>query len=471
MAFFNTDVKRIDTSGMQKAIQQIKPSSTMLALSNTMSKLDEIVDRRDKEQYSKTALEKIKGVQDPMEALNMVSQLDVGRMTDDSKQTLKFGLDSLTQRQALANQEEQLVPQDIRILESIGLKPTMENIEKLRMAGKDKSSSSSPTDFQMKYNAYLDTVPKGNKPLTPSEFEVEQKMQIARGYDETYRNAQDIMQEKDFIGTYGELGEKEKIAQARTIAKKRAILNDPYKAKVYGQRELEKLKIKARREGKDVADYLPEMSTDDVALLSQGEQSSPLFTKLKDNIGMGTSIKSIKDEADLIMSISEEDYNKGVGANLIADIKSSIPQNWLTLSSDERKSLVTKISTDSRLGNIFFTYLNDVNKGAPSDADMKLMEKIVTAGASGNIVAMKTALSTFVNGATKKAKNDISSASKHIPISMRNDSDIINSIESYNYKGDRNYNSKKQSNNGVKIIDKNTISPERKTELNNILGI
>ena len=246
MSWFNTDVQKIDTSGMQQAVQQIKPNSPMLALSNTMTKLDEIVDRRDKEQYTQSALDKLKGVQDPMEAFNVASQLDIGRMTDDGKQTVQFGLDSLKQRQALANQDrtfgiqegqlevqkQNAIPSDIRILNSMNLEPTMENIDKLRMAGKTESSSS-PTDFQMKYKAYLDTVPKGNKPLTPSEFEVEQKMQIARAYDETDRNAQDIMQEKDFISKYGELGDKEKIAQARTIAKKRAILNDPYKAKVY----------------------------------------------------------------------------------------------------------------------------------------------------------------------------------------------------------------------------------------------
>ena len=121
------------------------------------------------------------------------------------------------------------------------------------------------------------------------------------------------------------------------------------------------------------------------------------------------------ERATEIYNMTKEEWTKGVGANIVDSFTNMIPDNWDIMSKEGKVQALNAIRGQSILGDIFFTYLNEVNKGAPSDADMKLMEKIVTAGKSDNLSATKTALSEFMNNAIEVTSRNYANAMGKVP--------------------------------------------------------
>jgi hypothetical protein len=148
MSWFNTDVQRIDTSGMQQAVQQIKPNSPMLALSNTMAKLDEIVNRRDKEQYTQSTLDKLKNAKTPEEAMQVYQSTDIGRFTPEGQKSAQFGMDAIMKNAQMEAQKQQMNISQ----EQLGMQQEQQAMQKEDIARKQFTAK-----MLQKYNGNIPT--------------------------------------------------------------------------------------------------------------------------------------------------------------------------------------------------------------------------------------------------------------------------------------------------------------------------
>ena len=103
--------------------------------------------------------------------------------------------------------------------------------------------------------------------------------------------------------------------------------------------------------------------------------------------------------------MTPEVLSKGFIVNTWDDAVSSIPDKWINMSEAEKRTYLNKISTNGAVNDLFFVYLNAVNKGAPSNADMEVMKTIVQGLSSGNLETTQQAVKNFMSQVSNDTKS------------------------------------------------------------------
>jgi hypothetical protein len=167
-------------------------------------------------------------------------------------------------------------------------------------------------------------------------------------------------------------------------------------------------------------------------MLASGQQEGVMWkTFQKDVSGKATGIKNLEIRAnDVITAIDSGKIQFGLGIDQIDELLSSIPENWVSAQSDnQKKNLLTKITANTALQDLFFTYLNDVNKGAPSNADMAVMQKVVMGLLSGNNSTKKQAVTDFMRRVSGDIKRDYQTYAPSVYGAARREYEVLKTFK------------------------------------------
>ena len=530
MGMFNTEVKPVNVRGLENLVAQAS-QSPLTSLSKGMKDLDNILTKRDKEQYTSYAIDKLKNAKSVSDVQGL--GLDLGRLSDAGKmqysnsldminrisneqralsqeqrakdtfdmQKTKFGQeqDALLQKQitneVLANVDS-MTPEQIEQakqysgLDALTFDKAMQDKEKFEldklstMATISKSNREDlPSTIkemellgypltQEGYREYVNAKDKAGSKLSIDDIAIQQWNTLPDEEKAKYGNiykwkstqqdqpttieseVEDILKETDFEEKYSELSIEDQKTKAREIQRQRQLESTPAGLKMSQTKA--RATFNRNNQNKDlneVVESIEGLSDEEFTRIKAGEESSEYYKKfIKEIQGTSVGVKDMANKSSVIYSMTKEEWNKGFGENLMNDIVNSLPDNWIKLDKESKVKALNAIKGNSILGDIFFTYLNEVNKGAPSDADLKLMEKIVTAGRSASLSATKKALSTFMNNVIEKNSSEYSNSMKRVPLSAKNEYLEAESNKQYKWDDGFYINKEYTDTNGNKAI-------------------
>ena len=216
-----------------------------------------------------------------------------------------------------------------------------------------------------------------------------------------------MMQTPEFKETYGNLSESEQKIKAQDKIWNDELERDPSKFKDYGEQISLDFQIKNDlATTKDVESSYDKLSPIEKKGLLKGQKESPEGKDYASNhAGKAKAVLDMERRADVIMKMNKDVLTKGFIVNTWDDAVNSIPDTWVNLSEKEKRTYLNKISTNGAVNDLFFVYLNSVNKGAPSNADMEVMKTIVQGLQSGNIETTQQAVKNFMSQVSNDTKS------------------------------------------------------------------
>ena len=216
-----------------------------------------------------------------------------------------------------------------------------------------------------------------------------------------------MMQTPEFKETYGNLSESEQKIKAQDKIWNDELERDPSKFKDYGEQISLDFQIKNDlATTKDVESSYDKLSPIEKKGLLKGQKESPEGKDYASNhAGKAKAVLDMERRADVIMKMNKDVLTKGFIVNTWDDAVNSIPDTWVNLSEKEKRTYLNKISTNGAVNDLFFVYLNAVNKGAPSNADMEVMKTIVQGLQSGNIETTQQAVKNFMSQVSNDTKS------------------------------------------------------------------
>lgn len=270
--------------------------------------------------------------------------------------------------------------------------------KELEIVKANNKKEAKPTDMMSGFKSYQ----AGGGELSFSDYAINVWFPAKRGADNlTQQEARvkNYMETPKFQQEFGSLSAPEQKVEALKAIRKLDIESDPVAyADVAGNTFAIKNIGSTFDESLNNFSQLPEKEQIAVRRYQQASNTGKEYLKE----GKGKSIKTlnIKNKVDKVLSLTDDDWKKGAVANTVNTILSMIPNEAAlnAMSASKLREVMMSVRGEGLLGDIFFTYLNDVNKGAPSNADMEVMRAIVTGGRNASLNATKTALSSWFNG-------------------------------------------------------------------------
>jgi hypothetical protein len=315
----------------------------------------------------------------------------------------------------------------------------------------ESKDSEGSTDFERAYQQQLRSDPT----ITRADFR--EKHWLAKNdpkltADE--RTAINLTNTPDFKAKYGNLSFSEQKDKALKLVKSR---NPEY---IKLRRNTAYHSFAVANEGKslqEISASFDNMSKSDKIDLRVGQRNSELGKEhLKKNAGKAVAVDNMKADVDRALSIlDKEDFNKDVFSTTADRILNTLPESVSEYIGREDQVLNT-LKTQGVLGNLFFTYLNEVNKGAPSDRDLAIMREIVTGGDMANKEAAKTAVKTFMNKVMGDTVDYYSgNASEIYTVYTKAEKDSLQRLTPYENDMEYSYQKElnKEDNGGRKSLD------------------
>lgn len=264
------------------------------------------------------------------------------------------------------------------------------------------------------------------------------------------------MTDPEFKAAYGDLSESKQYSKAKELLYKEdfeknpkyrddRIKNATYNFSANNENE-ESVKVSLNY------DNLP---TKTKRQLKEGQSNSTIGkAHLKDEKDRSLNALQLQTIGENILKMKPEDVRKGLGVDTWDAIVSSIDDNWLEWSDSEKKKQLNKIGITGAVNDLFFTYLNKVNKGAPSNADMEVMRTIVEGLKSGNLSTVKEAVGNFLNKINGETKNYYEKNAPDIMAIARKDYKILSQLKTYETQTQKTIKDKpkeKEIDTGVKV--------------------
>jgi len=203
------------------------------------------------------------------------------------------------------------------------------------------------------------------------------------------RTAKNLRESKSFKDKYGNLSEQEQYIQSMKMANFKG-----YRQKVASDFFIDSYD-KNYSEVKMSFSSLPK---EEQAILARGQRESDEYKDFTKKVkGSVTAVKNLEERVDRIVSrIDNGTFQFGVIKDQWDTAIASIPDSWKDLSPESKRAEVAKITTNAEIQDLFFTYLNEVNKGAPSNADMEVMKQVVQGLGSGSNEVKKQSVINFM---------------------------------------------------------------------------
>ena len=216
-----------------------------------------------------------------------------------------------------------------------------------------------------------------------------------------------MMETPEFQDSFGKLSIAEQKIKAQDKIWNDELEKDPSKFKEFGEQVALDFQIKNDlSKTQDIAQNYDKLTPLQKKGLLKGQKESPEGKDYASNhAGSAKSILDMERRADVIMKMTPEVLSKGFIVNTWDDAVSSIPDKWINMSEAEKRTYLNKISTNGAVNDLFFVYLNAVNKGAPSNADMEVMKTIVQGLSSGNLETTQQAVKNFMSQVSNDTKS------------------------------------------------------------------
>ena len=240
-----------------------------------------------------------------------------------------------------------------------------------------------------------------------------------------------ITRTSDFKSEYGHLPKNEQLRIARNVHYDNEIASNPAFRDKFVSKVTNEFSAKVET-GVDRNTILSEYDTLDTAqkgALKTGQMATAYGKEhIKNHSGEARNVMHMRDKAQEVMEMTEEDVDRGFGWNQLNNLMNALPTDVSEWTDTDMNKLMAHVRADATLKDIFFTYLNEVNKGAPSNADMAVMREVVMSGAQGNLSATKEALGMFMNRVMIKTKGYYEDNAPYIMSLARKDYDHLDKL-------------------------------------------
>jgi|WetSurMetagenome_2_1015567.scaffolds.fasta_scaffold10956_4 hypothetical protein len=176
----------------------------------------------------------------------------------------------------------------------------------------------------------------------------------------------------------------------------------------------------------------------DVFNITKGQKNSSEYKDFSKNVsGSADGAIQMNKQADVIIGmINKNKVTFGIVQDTVDNAFASVPDNWITLSTEDKRKWVNKITGNAMINNLFFTYLNQVNKGAPSDKDAEIMKEVIKGLNSGNNSTVKAALTQFMTTINNEVYDNYDRYAPSVYLAAKNEYDAVKKLKFRgNYKG------------------------------------
>lgn len=386
--FYKTEVKPTNVAGLSNLVAQAS-QSPLSALSKGMSELDSILTKRDKEQYTKTALDSLKSATNSKEYLQALQGLDQTRLTKTGAASAQQNFTNLSaleqlqakEAQAKATAQKNLFDQQMK-LEELGLKQDeqeakrqtgdyVSGVQSLLSADKNKYGEQIPLALSSLRDAYPEAdVTKASDTV---ETLYEDKTSVQRKRDALEQVTIATQDYNDAYSAYQDnpTPENQKILEDKKMIKAKMIAGTTETKKIIDN----KLAVEAAKFGKELVkgNKIPgDRYATETDLKSTDTYTTKLQTKEEKFFDDYQTIKSQERLYDKLKeSIDNGVYKSGLIDNTLTFLGSITPKSFRSFSTLSTEEVMERVGLEGSMGGVIAEYLKELSGATATEQEFK----------------------------------------------------------------------------------------------------